>query len=249
MVSLSTLPDRIANLGPTLRCLLRQTRPADEIVIAIPPFSTRQKRGYEIPDFLREIDRVRILRCDRDWGPATKFIPLVQEKLAIGNGDALIVVVDDDRTYPRDLIETYLHFSAQLPEATLCLRGMRMPRDFDWRGAVVIRGDRVQTPEPVAVITGCGSYLIRPRFFDESLWDYSGTPEAAFYMDDIWISGNLDRRGVEKYVVPSSAYIRQVRRQRETMTLHDVPDGRQESNNRVIAHFRETWNVFGPPPP
>ena len=124
-----------------------------------------------------------------------------------------------------------------------------MPRDFDWRGAVVIRGDRVQTPEPVAVITGCGSYLIRPRFFDESLWDYSGTPEAAFYMDDIWISGNLDRRGVEKYVVPSSAYIRQVRRQRETMTLHDVPDGRQESNNRVIAHFRETWNVFDPPLP
>src|SRR5205823_1898151 len=38
VASLSTLPDRIDNLEPTIRCLLEQTRPPDEIVIAVPHF-------------------------------------------------------------------------------------------------------------------------------------------------------------------------------------------------------------------
>jgi hypothetical protein len=240
VASLTTLPDRIANLHPTLECLLKQTRPPDEIVIAIPRFSIRQQREYEIPEYLERMPRVRILRCARDCGPATKFIPAIQEQPR----DTLIFVVDDDRTYPLDLLETYLHFNARLPDAALCIRGARMPHSFDWRDAVMTRGDRIREPDRVAVITGAGSYLIQPRLFDESLWDYSAAPAAAFHMDDIWISGMLDRGAVEKHVVPSSGWIRQVKQQRGTMTLHDVPGGRQPSNNEVIAHFRETWNVF-----
>ena len=52
IVSLSTLPDRIAKLKPTLQCLLNQTRPPDEIVLAIPPFSLRQQKAYVIPPAL-----------------------------------------------------------------------------------------------------------------------------------------------------------------------------------------------------
>lgn len=240
VASLTTLPDRIRNLQPTLECLLGQTQPPDEIVIAVPPFSIRQQREYEVPEYLTRMARVRIVRCERDWGPATKFIPALQEEAA----DTLVLVVDDDRVYPSDLLEAYLHFHAQLPDAALCIRGARMPRTFDWRDAVMTRGDRVREPERVAVITGAGSYLVQPRFFDQSLWDYSAAPDAAFYMDDIWISGILDRRGIAKYVVPSSGWTRETKRQRGTMTLHEVPRGRQPSNNEVIAHFRDTWSVF-----
>ena len=94
------------------------------------------------------------------------------------------------------------------------------------------------------MITGCGSYLIQPRFFDGSLWDYSAAPRGAFYMDDIWISGWLSQRGVERYVVPGSAMMRSVLRQHRTLSLHDVPDGRQHHNNETIAFFRDTWDVF-----
>src|SRR5947207_414449 len=68
IASLSTLPDRIENLEPTIRCLLEQTRPPDEIVIAVPEFSLRQQKFYVIPEYLAEYSQVRILRCDRDWG-------------------------------------------------------------------------------------------------------------------------------------------------------------------------------------
>jgi hypothetical protein len=244
IVSLSTVPERIGNLGPTIRSLLRQTRPPDEIVVAVPEYSIREQRSYVVPKYVSRWPRLRVLHCTRDWGPATKFIPIVREELTAGRGNTLIVVVDDDRIYPRDALETYLHYSEQLPEAALCFRGAAMPRSLDWRDAKMIRASELREPQPTAVITGCGSYLIQPRFFDESLWDYSQAPQGAFYMDDIWISGCLTRRNVKRYVVPASAMMRSVFRQRRTLSLHDVPEGRQYHNNETIAFFGKTWDVF-----
>ena len=244
IVSLSTVPERMGNLGPTVRSLLRQTRPPDEIVLAIPEFSIREQRPYAVPKHVSRWPRMRVLHCQKDWGPATKFIPIVREELAAGRGNTLIMVVDDDRIYPRDALETYLHYNKQLPEEVLCFRGAAMPRDLDWRHAKMIRASELRQPQPAAVITGCGSYLIQPRFFDESLWDYSQAPKGAFYMDDIWISGCLARRNVKRYVVPASAMMRSVFRQRRTLSLHDVPDGRQYNNNETIAFFGDAWDVF-----
>src|SRR6266446_831658 len=210
IVSLSTVPDRINNLRPTLRSLLKQTRPPDEIVLAIPEFSVRERRPYVVPKYISRLPRVRVLRCREDWGPATKFIAAIQDELAAGRENTLIMVVDDDRLYPRDALETYLYYSEQLPNAALCFRGAAMPSSLDWRDAKMIYANELREPRRAAVITGCGSYLIQPGFFDESLWDYSRAPRGAFYMDDIWISGCLNRRDVERYVVPASAMMRSV---------------------------------------
>jgi hypothetical protein len=244
IASLTTVPDRIDNLEPTIQSLLKQTRPPDEIVLAIPEFSIREQRPYVVPEYVLRLPGVRILRCGKDWGPATKFIPVVQEELAAGRGASLIMVVDDDRIYPRDALETYLYYCARLPDAALCFRGAAMPRSLDWRDARMIRARELRQPQVTAVMTGCGSYLIQPRFFNESLWNYSNAPNGAFYMDDIWISGWLGRGGVKRYVVPASAMMRSVWRQRRTLSLHDVPNGRQYHNNETIAFFSDTWDVF-----
>ena len=243
IASLSTVPDRINNLSPTIRSLLKQTRPPDEIVLAIPEFSVREQRPYVVPEYLLRLPRVRVLHCAEDWGPATKFIGAIQDELAAGRENSLIMVVDDDRLYPRDALETYLYYSEQLPNAALCFRGAAMPSTLDWDDAKMIRASELREPRPVAVITGCGSYLIQPRFFDESLWDYSAAPQVAFHIDDIWISGCLSRHGVKRYVVPASAMMRSVLRQRWTVSLNKIP-GRQKLNNEIIAFFRETWDVF-----
>jgi hypothetical protein len=244
LASLTTVPHRIDNLEPTIQSLLNQTRPPDEIVLAIPEFSTREQRPYVVPEYVLRLPRVRILHCGKDWGPATKFIPVVQEELAAGRAASLIMVVDDDRIYPRDALETYLYYSKRLPDAALCFRGAAIPRSLDWRDARMIRARELRQPQPAAVMTGCGSYLIQPRFFDDSLWNYSNAPNGAFYMDDIWISGWLSRGGVKRYVVPASAMMRSVWRQRRTLSLHDVPNGRQYHNNETIAFFSDTWDVL-----
>ena len=246
IVALTTLPDRIGRLRPTIKALLNQTRPPDEIVLAIPKVSIRQQRAYTVPDYLAQMPRVRILNCETDWGPATKFIAVVQDELAAGRTDTLIMVADDDRIYPHNSIELYLHYQAELPNAALCFRGGPMPRTLDWRHCRIEFGFDLRAPKPTAVITGCGSYLIQPRFFDSSLWDYSNAPKGAFYMDDMWISGCLEKRGVEKYIIPASSMMRTSLRQLGTMTLHDVPRGRKQNNNETIAFFGSDWRVFRP---
>lgn len=244
IASLTTLPDRIANLEPTIRSLLDQTRPPDEIVVAIPQFSIREKTEYAIPDYLKKIPRVRLLRCEKDWGPATKFIPIIQEELAAGREQTLIMVVDDDRIYPPDALEIFLHYHAQLPDAALCFRGGLIPRNLVWFLPKIFRASQIREVKRVAVITGTASYLIQPHFFNSALWDYSDAPAGAFYMDDIWISAQLDRRGIDKYVVPASRMMRSVRAQFGTMTLYHVPKGVTRSNTEVIKYFRDTWKVF-----
>jgi glycosyl transferase family 2 len=245
IASLSTVPDRINNLRPTLRSLLKQTRPPDEIVLAIPEFSVRERRPYVVPKYISRLPRVRVLHCAEDWGPATKFIGAIQDELAAGRENTLIMVVDDDRLYPRDALETYLYYSEQLPNAALCFRGAAMPSTLDWDDAKMIRASELREPRRVAVITGCGSYLIQPRFFDESLWDYSVAPQVAFDIDDIWISGWLSRGGVKRYVVPASAMMQSVLRQRWTVSLNKIP-GRQKLNNETIAFFRDAWDIIRP---
>ena len=160
IVSLSTVPDRLENLRPTIRSLLKQTRPPDEIVLAIPEFSVRERRPYIVPKYVSRLPRVRVLRCREDWGPATKFIAAIQAELAARRENTLIMVVDDDRLYPRDALETYLYYSEQLPDAALCFRGAAMPSTLDWDDAKMIYGRDLREPCPVAVITGCGSYVV-----------------------------------------------------------------------------------------
>ncbi len=73
IITLSAIPPRFAALGPTLRALLRQRHPADEIRLNIPE---RYRRFPEWDGTLPEVpEGVTILRCAQDYGPATKLLP------------------------------------------------------------------------------------------------------------------------------------------------------------------------------
>src|SRR5207253_4926352 len=53
IASLSTVPERIGNLGPTVRSFLRQTRPPDEIVLAIRSFRFGSNGLMKCPNTFR----------------------------------------------------------------------------------------------------------------------------------------------------------------------------------------------------
>src|SRR5262245_23337072 len=52
IVSLTTIPDRINKISPALSSLLDQTMPARHIYLAVPEYSIRENRAYEIPEAL-----------------------------------------------------------------------------------------------------------------------------------------------------------------------------------------------------
>ena len=73
--------------------------------------STRESNFYDIPDFLKEggeyYSKVKLLRSQSDYGPATKFVPIIQELEKQRMEDARVIIVDDDQEYPWEMVAAY----------------------------------------------------------------------------------------------------------------------------------------------
>ena len=80
VVTLTTIPERIDKIQATLNSLLDQSCSPDAIYLAIPKISRITNKPYNIPEWLIDHPVIRILYCDKDYGPATKFIPAFLEE-------------------------------------------------------------------------------------------------------------------------------------------------------------------------
>ena len=96
IVTLSSIPPRFPLIEPTLRSILDQTRPPEEIRLYIPK-RYRRFPGWNgtLPDVPRG---VTIHRCEEDLGPATKVLPAAMD---LQQDDVRLLYCDDDRVYPR----------------------------------------------------------------------------------------------------------------------------------------------------
>ena len=241
VVSLTTVPSRIARILPALNSLLDQTVIPDRIFVALPSHSTRERTGYVVPDELHANPRVTVLPSCRDWGPATKVIPALLRMA--DTPDAAILAVDDDNVYPRTFVETFRRFATLLPDAALSLRGYAVPTSRRWRDCREFPGTKITAPARTDIVQGCGGILVRPRFFDADFLDYAAAPSEAFFVDDIWISGHLARRGIARYVVPfSGAFIYLPSLATFSGSALDWGVNRSGRNNDVLMdHFSADW--------
>ena len=240
LVSLTTTPARIRGIRPTLASLVDQSLPPDAIVLNLPHLCEREGRGYEIPASLAQFPRLRVERCERDFGPATKLIPTL---LRGSDPDAAVIVVDDDQIYPRELVANLLRWSEQLPDAALCHRGFRVPRNFEQSRRNTIYAEQRRDPEPIEIIQGSAGYLVRPRFFGPALFDYGVAPPAARTRDDVWVSGQLARAGVDRFVVPLEGSRSRLSRgwvhRRRALSHHENRDDRE--GVELYRFFESDW--------
>lgn len=102
VITLTTSPKRIAKMESTLQSLLHQTSPPDLIQINIPYLFKRTNQTYPSLESLTFLDDplIRVYRSE-DYGPATKLLPTL---LTERHPDTIIIVVDDDTSYPQDMI-------------------------------------------------------------------------------------------------------------------------------------------------
>lgn len=252
IVSLTTIPSRLPFIGETLKSLLRQTRPPARIVLQLPEFSRRERRRYELPDALRGLAALDVAPAE-DWGPATKLIPAVLRYPA----RQPILALDDDRIYPATLLADLEAASLRHPDCALGLSGWRVPADLTDRPTTVwsnlrmrppapVRANRLRAPYEVDILQGMSGYLVRPEFFDaRALCDYSGAPEAVFYVDDVWISAHCRAR---KLVIPArrSNYGRRRHAaffKSTSVALLNRGGGDPDLRNNTIAlrHLRQAW--------
>lgn len=258
IVCMTTLPSRIAALGPTLSSLLAQTVAPARIRLHVPTHSTRERRDYDVPAWLPRLSTVQLVRTP-DFGPATKLLPAIADSAP----DQRLLVVDDDKLYPRDLLERFARASEREPDVAFGASGWRVPRDLvdrpttllsnlSLRAPTPIKATRIRTPVRVDVLQGYSGYLVRPRFFDrDALFDYASAPEAAFFVDDVWMSAHCR---APKLVLPAKRYCVPVLRHaslhaRTAISRENRGNGdpRTRNNSIMLRHFASRWLVASEP--
>lgn len=257
IVSLTTIPSRMPYIEGSLKSLLVQKRAPKAIYLNVPDFSKREQVPYEIPETLRCLETVKIVSC-QDWGPATKVIPSI---LSLPS-DQKIIVVDDDRLYPSTLIGDLEHASEETPDAAAAMSGWVVPEDLTDRPTTIlsnlfrkppapVRATRLSKPYPIDILQGLTGYLVKPRFFDhDRLVDYSSMPDAAFFVDDVWISGQCM---ADKFIVPAKRLCCPPKKHLQLFkdsSLGRINSGRGDDNQRnntiMIRALSERWKIGGP---
>jgi hypothetical protein len=199
VVSLTTIPSRIKDIFPCINSILMQTRPPDRIYLNIPNRSKRENKGYQIPCQLRKDKRIILTHCKEDSGPILKLLQTLKEET---HPDTLIITVDDDTVYPRHLISTLLRFNEKFPEAALGFRGWRLPASKKFLERTILYANSIKKPYMVDVLSGVSGVLYIRKQFKDDFFSPQGLPDAAFFVDDICISGYLKKNKIEKYLVP-----------------------------------------------
>lgn len=111
-VALTTIPSRATKnilLDNINNLLNMQTIPIDKIFITIPKKYNRFKEVIpeSIITILESNDKIELIHIEEDLGPASKYLgPLIHKYNEIENN--LLVIIDDDRIYNKNLIKHFL---------------------------------------------------------------------------------------------------------------------------------------------
>lgn len=191
IVSLSPLPSRVKHLQEVVKQMNEQTFSPDMICINIPSYSKREKRRYppEIKD-LKSTIPIKIIRCD-DHGPLTKLLPTVKY---ITSPDDIIITIDDDHIYHKDLIKRLVNGSKMFPNACVGFGG--------WNYTIVL-GFFIQLyaipNSKVNILQGYKGTAYRRKFFYPDFFTDHDKYKECFTVDDIYISFHLRKHNIPIY--------------------------------------------------
>lgn len=264
IITLSTIPPRFGNLGPALRSLCAQIRPAQEIRLYIPQ---RYRRFPDWDGSLPEVpEGVTIHRCDDDLGPATKVLPAAAQ---LRGQQVDLLFCDDDKIYDPNWHQRFKSAAADhpgtcivevgetFPDISESLRPAdRLPRARRARKTAAYRLARLLTLTAykprlyrdsgyVDQISGYGGVLVRPDWFDAEAFDIPGV---LWTVDDPWLSGHLERRGIPIWLNGDGKLPRfgTVGRLGALGSLVEDGHGRIQADLAVIDYMRQRYGIWQP---
>jgi hypothetical protein len=232
VISLTTVPQRIDNIKPTLVSLLRQSVKPKRIEINL---SKELFAGREIPVWLLNLENVKIYWQKEDYGPATKLIATIER---YQGQNVSIVIVDDDMFYSKNMISDLMDADKQSNgKQVFCINGFLLPRDLKSESIGLDKALKSGTRK-VGVIMGCGGYLIRSNHLDwKSLLNIENAPKRALFDDDLWFSGHLSKAGIEKIQIPTGRRKSLVNSQKGTAISGD----RRQLASDLMLFFKSDW--------
>ena len=231
VVSFTSVPKRLDQVKATVISLLKQTRPPKEIHINLGENLFPEKK---IPDFLKNLNVVKIFWVKKDFGPATKYIPTLER---YANTNQLLIICDDDMYYAPNLIDSlFLADKESGGKNSYCINGLKVPSNLNSKSRPDDKAIKFGQKQ-VAIIEGCGGYTLRSQFItDLELKNIEGAPKRCLFDDDIWLSGQLSRQKIKKIQIPTG------KRKSLINTIESAISGdREKLQTDLMRHFKNDW--------
>lgn len=244
VVSLTTIPERINGLKYTIGSLLKQTLKPDEIAVNI-PMKTLKGKEYIIPSWLTEMrnTRVKLYRPETDYGPASKLLFTLKRE----SPDTKIIVVDDDHVYPPILIETLVRYSDRYPDNAITTfpknfirHGLNKPptmgRAWSW---LTSQGFNHRSPNKSDLVMGVFGFVVKPRFFNDDIFDYSDKPDELKWVDDVHFSGQLSLNNIDILTPAFNANMLAIAvyNQQRKIGLITTVNANGQNDNKSMAYY------------
>jgi hypothetical protein len=238
VISLTTIPPRIARLHLCIESLFRQTLKPDRIVLWL---NSKQFAGADsIPRRLRLQQQrgLEIRFCDTTW-PHKKLLYSLED-----HPDAVIVTSDDDflhrRSWLRDLWESHLAD----PSLIVCHRARLISftetEDLAPYNTWPLESSRMVVPSDLVFPTGAGGVLYPPRSLHRHVLDFDLAKRLCPTNDDIWFKAMAVRQGTRcRALTPSWRRAHEIRGSQAT-ALWQTNLTRKENDTQlrdVMEHF------------
>lgn len=229
IISLTSYPARLPSLHFVIRSLLRQSLPAEMIIL----YLGTDTKDSDIPKSLKKLTayNFRIKTGYEDLKPHKKYFFAMQEYR-----DKIIVTVDDDIMYHKDFLKDLFN---SYKNYTDCVHARRVTKltvengklakyeKFEYKYTKILR------PSFALLPIGCGGVLYPPSVFKIEDFDSAAIKQYCLSTDDIWLKF-LEVKNKVKVVYVPSEYEKDlsVRNTQKTGLFHE---NYQEGNKNDIA--------------
>jgi len=203
IISLTTVPERLSlevedGLRLIMTHLCEQNDNDYEVHFNIPYESFATKKPYIIPAWLDEFKlkypHLKVFRTE-DFGPPTKLLPTLNR---ITNPETILLIVDDDLVYHKDMIKEHRKYQSQFVDSVISYdgRGTNIRKFGDIRDDWIIC---VTEPTITYFIQHYKSASYKKKLFTE---DFFNTYVGKTYSDDVLVSLFFKNNNIKMYVVP-----------------------------------------------
>lgn len=184
VVSLTSFPARFPQLHFVIRSILVQTMKPDKLIL----YLDQEVNPDEVPESLKELQKYgfQIEYRAEKIKPHKKYYYAMREY-----PDHLIITIDDDIIYPKDLIEGLFLMHQKHPECVIATRAHRMTFDYKgnldkynhWEWEWWIEGK----PSMRLMATGVGGVLYPAHCMSDKLFDLELIKKLSLNADDLWL--------------------------------------------------------------
>ena len=238
IVSLTSFPKAIPFAIQAIKSILNGSVLPNKVILYL---TASQFPEGKIPSGLIDLEKNTVFEVrfyEENIRSYTKLIPALKDF-----PNDIIVTVDDDILYNKNMLNGLLHLHKKYPNAIVGHRVRHLKLNAPYRSWKRYKEHRYLLkslkPKFANVQTGVGGVLYPPNSLDKKMLDSKIFMEMAPTVDDIWLWAAAVANGTKIAPVPFGGYKLNDLRKPKAISLFNVNGGTDNDVNRIVLE-----NIF-----